>query len=195
MAQPSAIGASCVINNVVAIQSVSQPISGVMTEEVILPAAQAGAITAGVLALNAGHGIVTGNRLDVYWAGGSRIGCLVGTVAGNSVPISGGTGTTLPAAAATPITCMVPQVKPFAILATNIQAVIVVCAGAGFATAAFTDATPTPKGSLQIGTIGSYIWYNLSGIANPITADPTQVFLSHSDATAGHTIQLVVGVL
>lgn len=64
----------------------------------------------GTLTMSTGHGITTGARLDLYWATGSRRGITVGTVSGNSVPISSGTGDNLPTAA-TAITAMVPTLQ------------------------------------------------------------------------------------
>jgi len=45
----------------------------------------------------AGHGLVAGDRADVFWSGGARDHVLVGTVSGDNVPISSGTGDNLPA--------------------------------------------------------------------------------------------------
>lgn len=51
----------------------------------------------GVLTMEDGHGIVTGNVVDVYWEDGSRTGMDVGTVSTNTVQIDGGEGDNLPA--------------------------------------------------------------------------------------------------
>lgn len=56
--------------------------------------------TVGELTMEASHGIATGNTIYLYWAtggGGKRLAVTVGTVSGNVVPISGGTGDNLPA--------------------------------------------------------------------------------------------------
>src|SRR5687768_15260880 len=67
--------------------------------------------TVGELTMTAGHLITTGARLDIYWTvagvNGARRGVVVGTVVVNAVPISGGAGDVLPAAA-TAVTAMVP---------------------------------------------------------------------------------------
>lgn len=55
--------------------------------------------TQGTATLGDGHGITTGMRVDVYWSGGRRLGMTVGTVSGDSVPLtSSGTGDNLPIA-------------------------------------------------------------------------------------------------
>jgi hypothetical protein len=46
---------------------------------------------------DSGHSIETGDTVNVYWAGGERIGMTVGTVSGTSVPVDGGSGNDLPA--------------------------------------------------------------------------------------------------
>lgn len=53
--------------------------------------------TTGMLTLATGHGIQTGDIIDVYWTGGRRYDVVVGTVVGDSVPISLGAGDVLPA--------------------------------------------------------------------------------------------------
>ena len=72
--------------------------------------------TDGTLTMGASHGITTGAIIDLYWlVSGTtyayRHGVVVGTVSGTSVPISGGTGTNLPAQASA-IMAMVHVVIP-----------------------------------------------------------------------------------
>lgn len=77
-----------------------------LANPVSIPAAQAATLTTrtdddtGSLTMTSGsHGIVTGQRVDLYWTGGRAYGALVGTVAGSVVPItSTAGGTVLPAA-------------------------------------------------------------------------------------------------
>lgn len=67
--------------------------------------------TVGTLTMATGHAFTTGARLDMYWTvagvSGHRRGVVIGTVAGDSVPITGGVGDILPAAASA-VTAMVP---------------------------------------------------------------------------------------
>jgi hypothetical protein len=96
-----------------------------------LAAAKTGTLTTrtdndtGTLTMTAGHGITTGQTLDVYWAGGQRRGMTVGTVATNSVPIDGGAGDNLPANT-TAITAMVPTSVPFLLSLIQIHPFLVV---------------------------------------------------------------------
>jgi hypothetical protein len=70
--------------------------------EVVCPASKAGTLstrtgdTEGTLTLGSGHGITTGQVIDLYWTGGSRRNVIVGTVSGTSVPITAGSGDNLP---------------------------------------------------------------------------------------------------
>lgn len=70
-----------------------------------LPAGNAGELTTrtsdtiGTATMDsAAHTISTGMTVDVHWSGGVRYGVTVGTVAGTSVPFSGGSGDNLPVA-------------------------------------------------------------------------------------------------
>jgi hypothetical protein len=90
----------------------------------------------GTLTMSPGHGITTGQRLDIYWTVTSsnfsptgqpqtvsRVlrNCLVGTVSGNSVPFTNvnNLGTSLPIAT-TPVIASVPIVTPLEVLASPI---------------------------------------------------------------------------
>ena len=50
----------------------------------------------GVAAMPDGHGLVTGDKIDVFWTGGRRYG-MTATVAGDNVTLAGGGGDNLPA--------------------------------------------------------------------------------------------------
>lgn len=52
----------------------------------------------GTLTMDSGHGIQTGDIVDIYWDGGVQRNVTVGTVATNSVPFDLGTGDDLPIA-------------------------------------------------------------------------------------------------
>jgi hypothetical protein len=88
-------------------QSWSRTADGGILRNVAVPAAKVGSITTrtdnttGTFTMNAGHGLTTGQKVDVYWTvggvSGRRYGVTLGTVATNSVPFSGGAGDNLPA--------------------------------------------------------------------------------------------------
>lgn len=73
--------------------------------EISVPAGKAGTLSTrtdnetGTLTLGSGHGITTGQIVDLYWPGGARYKITVGTVSGTSVPIgadNAGSGSNLP---------------------------------------------------------------------------------------------------
>jgi len=85
----------------------SRTAEGQISQEVSLPAAEAGTLSTrtaddeGTFTI-AGHGFVVGDILDVYWSGGVRYGMKVTAVSGNDVTAGGvtgpGAGDVLPAA-------------------------------------------------------------------------------------------------
>jgi hypothetical protein len=86
-------------------------------QEITLPAGKAGALSTrsdtntGTLTLAADHGITTGQKIDLYWDGGSRYNVTVGTVSGVSVPIDLGSGDDLPAQSTEVIACVRVEVE------------------------------------------------------------------------------------
>lgn len=159
----------------------------------ILPAAIAGTLTtrtsatAGTVTLSAGHGIVTGDRIDIFWATGQGYGASVGTVAGDDVPFTGLIGT-LPADES-PVTVMKPQQEIFPAIDADCQAII-----AGSSVRANIVLTGTAGAVvLPIMTSGqgdAYIW-DISQGANPMTADATHVYLSHSDSSGPRQVSVI----
>lgn len=160
-------------------------------------AAKAGTLSArtdndtGTITGPSGHGVVDGDKLDVYWTGGHRRNMTVGTVSGTSIPIDGGSGDNLPAAASS-LTFKVPQtegewavtganVKAIAAKATTYRGVVVVRQSNGTEIAAFV----IPAGE-------SYVWSADSGITNPVTgATIAKATFSHEGADAGQEMPLV----
>ena len=94
--------------------TISRNADGQIGHQLELSAAKSGTLstrtsdTAGTLTMEAGHAIQTADIIDVYWDGGRRYDVVVGTVAGNDVPISGGSGDNLPAQD-DPVTAQVQQ--------------------------------------------------------------------------------------
>jgi hypothetical protein len=164
---------------------------GELLKNPILAPAKVGALTTrtnnttGELTMDAGHGITTGQRLDLYWLNtdgtrGYRYGITVGTVATNAVPISSGAGDNLPADE-TAITAMVPRLETFAYDKDDVVALIAGCQYP--AIAVFRDTTPTVLLAAFIdGPNDSYIWDSASGVDSPLTADVVDVYVSHGSA-------------
>jgi hypothetical protein len=156
-----------------------------------LPAAKVGQLTTrtdnttGTLTMAAGHGIVTANRLDVYWTNvdgtkGRRYGVVVGTVATNSVPISGGSGDNLPPNL-TAVTAQVPvAVTEFTLTGNSALAIIVAASNGGVLV--FREASADALAvSLIAGQPGVYTWDGTG--TNPVaTKAIVSVLMSQPDA-------------
>lgn len=173
---------------------------GHVCKDPIIPAAKAGSLTTrtdndtGTLTMtDSGHGIGTGNRLDVYWTNadgtqGRRIGMTVGTVSGTSVPIDGGSGDNLPLANVG-VAAMVPQLETFATTTAALKALFVGCPVN--ASAVFRDSTPTVVATIKTtGALGAYSWEDTSGITNPLASQTTtaDVYLSHADTLSSQQV-------
>lgn len=151
----------------------------------------------GVLTMAAGHGILTGDRLDVYWltAGGAvnrRYGMTVGTVATNSVPIDLGTGDDLPAAA-TAVTAMVAASESFAVTAAAMQSLFAGCGGP--ATFVFLDGSSAVVAAVLTDGVGdSYVWFSGNGATTPFGSNVASVYLTQGDSAAAWPVNAVACV-
>jgi hypothetical protein len=181
-------------------RTVALTTDGAVIKNPTLAAAKTGALTTrtsdtvGVLTMDSGHGIGTGNRLDLYWDGGSRYGITVGTVSGVTVPLtSSGAGDVLPADE-TAITAMVPQLETFAVTAADMDALFVGC-GAAQATAVFREADTTLVAAVETtGASGSYVWESTGGADTPFAEDVADVYLSHGDSARSWPVNVVAMV-
>lgn len=156
--------------------------------------------TVGTLTMAAGHGITTGQIIDIYWTGGVQYGVTVGTVATNSVPISLGDGDNLPTAA-TVITAVVQKSINLAIDGDNadILAIVLETIDKSLRTAAhvqFRDAADAEIAEIDLVANVPQVWDLAGGSANPFTGNPiTNLKASQANVTATETYTLkIVGV-
>lgn len=167
-----------------------------------VPAAQPGVLTVrtdnntGSLTMtNSGHGIVTGQRIDLFWAGGARYGMTVGTVAGLVVPIDLGSGSNLPSAAAA-IVVGIATDTGFGITGDNLTALLL-NPGTGPVRAYFVFAAAgTDIAVIEITAAGVlYTWYTGNGAVNPLAGlTPDKVWMSH-DYETGAVTDMVTAAL
>lgn len=142
----------------------------------------------GILTMDAGHGITTGARLDVYWTGGRRYGMTVGTVATNSVPIDGGTGDNLPVVS-TAIVAMVPAEESVAVTGNNVAAIGVKTNTGGRAIVVIADGSDAELAKAEVTSGEDYVWTDQDGTTNPLSGDTVaKVFVSHDDTTGTKNI-------
>jgi hypothetical protein len=185
-------------------QQVSLTANLALRREDVLAAAKVGTLTIrtnntdGSLTMSAGHGITTGVSLDIYWnvggVPGSRRGAVVGTVAGNVVPFTGGAGDNLPIATS-PITAMIPISFAMPFNGDN----VVVIAGTCDAPCTIVFATVDNVERYAIVTkLANQVldWYQNNGTVNPLlTRAITQVFVTHGDSTSTRTTKPAVALL
>lgn len=152
-----------------------------------VPAAKTGTMSVrtdadtGVAAVTAGHGFITGNKLDVFWSGGQRRG-MTATVSSNNVTLDGGTGDALPPIT-TPLTVMKPVSEVLAITAADLKGLLVSSPKPGFVT--FLDDADAVVFAVSITEAnGGYSWYYGSGVTNPLASDVATVLFSHNDSSA-----------
>lgn len=167
---------------------------GGLIKSISVPAAKTGTLTtrtndsSGTLTMAASHGITTGARLDLYWADGSRRGITVGTVAGNSVPISVGAGDNLPVQD-TAITAMVPVEEEFLFTGNGCKALAFFSQRRGTIVVAEADDGAATHRVLTAGV--SSVWTPDRDSVNPVAdADVAKVFFSHADATQASNMRI-----
>jgi hypothetical protein len=125
-----------------------------------------------------GHGITDGQRLDIYWTGGQCYGATVGTVATNSVPFTGASGTVLPIAT-TAITAQVPTLAPLVVTGDDVVGIGVSMPTGGIAVFATSVPANVYAASLT-ATATSYVYTDADGGTNPLAgASVARVYLSH----------------
>lgn len=165
--------------------------------EVSVPAAKAGSLsvrtdanTGTIVMSSGGHGITTGARVDVYWAGGQRRGVTVGTVSGTSVPIDLGAGDDLPSAS-TAVIVAVPEVVPVVVTGDDVVGLGMYSAARGQVVIAADDDTELHNKNFEAA--GADGWYDGSGETNPLAGDDVaKVYLSHADTAAAKTMRVVL---
>jgi hypothetical protein len=144
--------------------------------------------TSGTLTMDSGHGFTTGVIIDLYWSGGSRYNVVVGTVSGDSVPFSSGSGDNLPTAT-TAITAMVQHEETFVVTGNNVSGLALSAGVAGYVH--FTETGNTNIASIELIANGQtvtdpfgYTW--LAGLGdNPLASGSVgKVKFSHGQVSA-----------
>lgn len=134
---------------------------------------------------DAGHGITTGARVDVYWDGGVRYGMTVGTVSGTSVPLSSsGAGDNLPAAD-TDLTLKVPQEIAVVVTGDDVTAFALNGPSGIASVTVVAESDNTTIVAFDSAGTADYIWAEAGGVTNPLAGvDVAKVFLSHGDTAS-----------
>lgn len=172
-----------------------------------VPAAKTGTLTTrtdndtGELTMTAGHGITTGQRLDVYWTDPTtgeefvRYGMTVGTVATNAVPIDGGGGDNLPVQD-TAVRAMVPQSEDITVVGANVQWLTIYSRQGG--TIVYTQSNSTYIHHFQLEPLVllefAKSWTTSDGTTNPVTGVTIgKIYLSHGNSAQAVTMYGTIG--
>lgn len=177
--------------------SVSRSATGQIGQSGTFDAPDAGTLTTrtdndtGVVTMTSGaHGLVTGDKVNVFWAAGSRhaMGC---TVAGSAVTIDVGTGTNLPVESTAVQLCKIVELdtdwdgdlmEMLCMLAASSDMHIVLLDDAGAEALALDMLDGEP-----------YIWFADGGVANPIVGDTIDdIYLSAAYLGAAGTYKIGV---
>ncbi|WP_020467848.1 hypothetical protein [Zavarzinella formosa] len=160
-----------------------------------LAAAKTGSLTTrtdadtGVATMEAGHGIASTNRVDLYWNGGKRIG-MTATVAANAVTLDGGTGDNLPVVG-TAVSAMVPQLETLEVAdPSRIKGIAATCSAR--ATVVLRDDAPAVVLQADVTDTADYIWDGTGSNTAESADNLADVYLSHGDSTGSRQVSLVV---
>lgn len=143
--------------------------------------------TDGTLTMDSGHGITTGQRLDIFWSGGQGYGATVGTVSGDSVPFTGLVGT-LPDDESE-ITAQVPTQVNISVTGNDCKFIVVTAAlttGDYGCNVIITRSDNTVSEAYQLtGAIPADGWNGSTyGPANPISGETVaKVFFAQGNST------------
>jgi hypothetical protein len=152
----------------------------------------------GTLTLGSGHGIGTGNVIDLYWATGARYGITVGTVSGTSVPIgadNAGTGDVLPAQD-TAIVAYLPVTVTGSVKDTADIIAMKLAFENGATTApghvSFRDGSAASVGEVDLPANKVLDFDIAGGVTTPLSDVATQMYVSHGSSTDAATFTLIV---
>ena len=144
--------------------------------------------TAFELTMDPGHGIQTGDVIDVYWLEGGvekrRYDVDVGTVAGDVVPVTAGSGDAMPSSGSSALTAAVQQV-----IDTDFDGDLLVMIGALLSARGHLSFFATgDSNELAIDFVGGEIWLWINGqtAVNPLAGvDVVDVRFTQAGTTAG----------
>lgn len=183
----SAAGVSISSN---ATRTASQGIEPVDTD---LPAGKAGILSTrtdndtGVATLSAGHGLQTGDKVDVYWDGGMRYG-MTATVAGNDVTIDQGAGTNLPTQGTV---LVVTRQVSLDVTFDGDNLVLIAASAAQRSHLTFVDAGGATLAAVEIGAGEAWAWLSGTGATNPLSGNAVaSIKASNGSSTNSSNLKL-----
>jgi hypothetical protein len=153
----------------------------------------------GTLTLGNGHGITTGQIIDLYWNGGARYEITVGTVSGNSVPIGAddsGSGSNLPIATtaivASPRVAFNADIDGDELSLLAIQQVYANTAETAKSRVSLLDSADDEIAALTLDANTPRVFDVEGGDSNPFTGDPiTNGVVSNGSSAADATLRIL----
>lgn len=146
--------------------------------------------TDGTIVLPPGHGYTTG-LFHLYWVGGKRRQ-VSGTVTGDSLAITSGSGDNLPSPVPFAITVVKVVAEAFDVLAADLQALVVLAPNTFRTQVVFTQSNDTEVLNTPLPTTApnNYEWVNGSGVTVPFGATVAKVYMSH-ESTAAQDVRAI----
>jgi hypothetical protein len=150
----------------------------------------------GTVTLAGGHGISTGDKVDIYWATGVQYNVTVGTVSVNSMPFDLGVGDNLPIATTAVVVSKRTQIN----LDIDGDALSLLSIMQNFASNLITnnshidfqDVSSAVVAELDLGANSPLVYDIAGGGSNPFTGNPiTKAFASNGSTTTAATLQLL----
>lgn len=167
----------------------------------VLPPGTAGTLTTrtdnntGVATIAGGHGLTSGDKVDVFWSGGFRYG-MDATVATDDITIDGGVGDNLPVlTTALVVTKQVPINT--SIDGDNIQVIGVALESASVGSTGkghldFQDDTDTTVLAMSLVADAPLVWNVAGGQANPFAGAPiVSCQASNGSSTESLTLKIL----
>lgn len=158
-----------------------------------VPAAKSGSLSTrtdndtGVATMASGHGFTTGNKVDLFWSGGSRRQ-MDATVSGNAVTLDGGSGDNLPALN-TAVTAMVPVSVDFTVEGDDVVGLAAFCPARGWI--AIIDDEAAEAKVFEFESFSGQSWISGSGITNPLAGVTTASAKFSHASTSPQTLKLL----
>lgn len=147
--------------------------------------------TSGTLTMGSGHGLTTGQRVDLYWSGGKCYGAVLGTVSGLSCPIASVEGGDNLPAATTEITVGPCNQVTCNFVGDNLQA-IAASSPSAFGYIVLHDGT-TAHLAAYVGPANGYSW-RTGTTTNPVATDTVNRAYFSTRSTTAITDMNLVGV-
>ncbi len=164
--------------------------AGVVANPQSVPAAQPVATfthitntTGSMVMTNTNHGIITGQRIDIYWPNGQCYGAIAGTVSGTTVPIASVSGgSNLPATNTTGVVVGICVAVAFGITGNNMDCLVLTTPQTGYFV---FNASGTDDAFVLVQAGRVYTWDTNASNPNPLAGlTPTGINMSHNYVTS-----------